>query len=213
MWSDWLVFCDCGFSLSALRCPLSVATVLLGFLLPWTWGTSSRLPQHSCCSWPRTWVSPLCRSPLLHHPATTSHSCATVHILEAAGEKKQTKANEQTKILVVKTTVIRFWSCVLCLEICINQPVLTPMSVVNWRISWKPDELGRLSSGGGDWPAVWLGHLTSLPCGLSSSSRLAWAQWCGYWMVLRTARECQSQCTRTFQISASSQLLWSLGQS
>ena len=38
MWSDWLVVCDCGFSLSALWCPLSVPTVLLRFLLPWMWG-------------------------------------------------------------------------------------------------------------------------------------------------------------------------------
>ena len=44
LWSDWLVFCDCGFSLSALWCPLSSPTVLLGFLLPWTWAVSSRLP-------------------------------------------------------------------------------------------------------------------------------------------------------------------------
>ena len=36
MWSDWLIVCHCGFSLSALWCPLSVPTVLLGFLLPWT---------------------------------------------------------------------------------------------------------------------------------------------------------------------------------
>ena len=43
MWLDWLVFCDCGFSLSALWCPLSVPTVLLGFLWPWTWGFSSWL--------------------------------------------------------------------------------------------------------------------------------------------------------------------------
>ena len=45
LWSDWLVVCDCSFSLSALWCPLSVATVLFGFLLPWTWGISSRLFQ------------------------------------------------------------------------------------------------------------------------------------------------------------------------
>ena len=32
MWSDWLVVCDTGFSLSALWCPLSVPTVLLGSL-------------------------------------------------------------------------------------------------------------------------------------------------------------------------------------
>ena len=71
MWSNWLVFCHCGFSLSALWCPLSVPTILLGFLLPWTWGISSRLLQqstsaapdlgyglspHSCSSWLWLWV-------------------------------------------------------------------------------------------------------------------------------------------------------------
>ena len=37
LWSDWLVFCDYGFSVSALWCPLGTPTVLLGFLLPWMW--------------------------------------------------------------------------------------------------------------------------------------------------------------------------------
>ena len=46
MWSDWLVVCDCGFSLSGLWCPLSVPMVLLVFLLPWTWGIF-----HSCYSY------------------------------------------------------------------------------------------------------------------------------------------------------------------
>ena len=45
--SDWLVFCDYGFSVSALWCPLSAPTVLLGFLLPWMWGMSSLLLQQS----------------------------------------------------------------------------------------------------------------------------------------------------------------------
>ena len=35
------------FSLSALWCPLLVPTVLLGFLLPWTWSICSRLIQQS----------------------------------------------------------------------------------------------------------------------------------------------------------------------
>ena len=47
MWSDWLVVCDCGFSLSAFWCSLSVPTILPGFLLPWTWGIFSRLLQQS----------------------------------------------------------------------------------------------------------------------------------------------------------------------
>ena len=47
MWLDWLVFCDYGFSVSALWCPLATLTVLLGFLLPWTWDISSWLLQQS----------------------------------------------------------------------------------------------------------------------------------------------------------------------
>ena len=43
MWSDWPVFCDYGFSVSALWCPLATPTILLGFFLTWTWGISSRL--------------------------------------------------------------------------------------------------------------------------------------------------------------------------
>ena len=52
MWSDWLVVCDCGFSPSALWCPLSASTVLLGFLLPWTWGISSWLLEQSAAAAP-----------------------------------------------------------------------------------------------------------------------------------------------------------------
>ena len=69
VWLNWLVFCEYGFSVSALWCPLATPTVLLGFLLPWTWGISSRLLQqsiaavpylgqgvspHHCPSWPWT---------------------------------------------------------------------------------------------------------------------------------------------------------------
>ena len=72
MWLDWLVFCVYGFSASALWCPLATPTVLLGFLLPWTWCISSRLLQQSTAaapylgqgvsphrhpSWPWTWSS------------------------------------------------------------------------------------------------------------------------------------------------------------
>ena len=72
MWLDWLVFCDYGFSVSALRCPLATPTVLLGFLLPCMWGISSQLLQQSTAtapylgrgvsphhrpSWPWTWSS------------------------------------------------------------------------------------------------------------------------------------------------------------
>ena len=61
LWSDWLVFCDYGFSVFALWRPLTTPTVLLGFLLPWTWGISSRLLQQSTAAAPYLgWgVSPL----------------------------------------------------------------------------------------------------------------------------------------------------------
>ena len=72
VWLDWLVFCEYGFSVSALWCPLATPTILLGFLLPWMWGISSRLLQQSTAtapylglgvsphrhpSWPWTWNS------------------------------------------------------------------------------------------------------------------------------------------------------------
>ena len=52
VWLDWLVFCGYGFSVSALWCPLATPTVLLGFLLPWTWSISSRLLQQSAAAAP-----------------------------------------------------------------------------------------------------------------------------------------------------------------
>ena len=52
MWSDWLVVCDCGFSLSALWCLLSAPTILLGFLLPWTCCISSQILQQSAATAP-----------------------------------------------------------------------------------------------------------------------------------------------------------------
>ena len=41
VWSDWLVFCDYGFTVSALWRPLAIPTVLFGFLLPWMWSIQS----------------------------------------------------------------------------------------------------------------------------------------------------------------------------
>ena len=52
LWLDWLVFCEYGFSVFALWCPLATPTILLGFLLPWTWGISSRLLQQSAATAP-----------------------------------------------------------------------------------------------------------------------------------------------------------------
>ena len=67
MWSDWLVVCDCGFSLSAHWWPLSLPTILLGFLLLWTWGISSQLLQQSATAAPYLGceVTPLSHRPWL----------------------------------------------------------------------------------------------------------------------------------------------------
>ena len=72
VWLDWLVSCEYGFSMSALWCPLATPIILLGFLLTWAWGISSRLlnqspatapylerrvSPHHCPSCPSTWDS------------------------------------------------------------------------------------------------------------------------------------------------------------
>ena len=83
MWLDWLVFCDYGLCVCPLM-PLTTPTILLGFLLPWTWGISSWLLQqstatapylgrgvspHSCPSWPWMWSSS--SQPSCAHVATS----------------------------------------------------------------------------------------------------------------------------------------------
>ena len=88
VWLDWLVFCEYGFSVFALWCPLATPTVLLGFLLPWTWGISSRLLQQSASTAPYLvlGVSPQCHhswswmwtsssSPSCAHAASTPWTC------------------------------------------------------------------------------------------------------------------------------------------
>ena len=89
--TDWLAVYDCGFSLSALWCPLSVPTILLGFLLPWTWDISSRLLQQSaaaapylgsrvaplsCLPWFGHGVVPLCHTSVL--PLQPPCICTTI---------------------------------------------------------------------------------------------------------------------------------------
>ena len=48
VWLDWLVFCEYGFSVSALCWPLATPTIFLEFLLPW----ASRLLQQSTAAAP-----------------------------------------------------------------------------------------------------------------------------------------------------------------
>ena len=57
VWLDWLVFCEYGFSVSALWCPLATPTVFLGFLLSWAWGIylfTAAPAKRSQCSLPWT---------------------------------------------------------------------------------------------------------------------------------------------------------------
>ena len=55
-WSDLAaaaaVFCEYGFSVSVLWCPLATPTILLGFLLTWAWGISSQLLQQRAAAAP-----------------------------------------------------------------------------------------------------------------------------------------------------------------
>ena len=52
VWLDWLVFCEYGFSVSALWCPPATPTILLEFLLPWAWDISSWLLQQNTAAAP-----------------------------------------------------------------------------------------------------------------------------------------------------------------
>ena len=52
VWLDWLVFCEYGFSVSALWYPFATPTLLLGFLLTWTWAISWQLLQQSTAAAP-----------------------------------------------------------------------------------------------------------------------------------------------------------------
>jgi len=49
VWLDWLVFCECGFSVSAPDALLQ-HNGLTRFLLPWAWGISSWLLQQSAAA-------------------------------------------------------------------------------------------------------------------------------------------------------------------
>ena len=79
VWLHWLVFCEYGFSVSALWCLLETPTVLLGFLLPSMWGISLRLLQQSAAVAPylELGVAPPARHPNLRRGvAPLGHSCA-----------------------------------------------------------------------------------------------------------------------------------------
>ena len=65
--SDWLVFCEYGFSVSSLWCPLATPTVLLGFLLPWRWGISSVQQSTATAPYLGWGVSPHGRPSWLEH--------------------------------------------------------------------------------------------------------------------------------------------------
>ena len=117
MWSDWLVVCDCGFSLSALWCPLSAPIVLFGFLLPWTWGISSWLPQQSAVAAPYLGrgVAPLSHCPWPLDPL----DCSEIQSVHPKGN--------QSWVFIGRTDVeaetLMFW----------------PPDVMSWLIWKDPD--------------------------------------------------------------------------
>ena len=130
LWSDWLVFCDYGFSVSALWCPLTTPTILLGFLLPWTWGISSRLLQQSTAtapylrwgisyqgrpSWPWTWSSssrPSCapQQPLLINFQMSS--VFSVHMVLTHCNQKHVELSSST-LRALKSNAVLLVSTVL----------------------------------------------------------------------------------------------------
>ena len=69
MWSDWLLVCNCSFSLSASWSLLSVSTIFPGFLLPWTRG---KRPV-SCQPNPTMWSQSANRRMIQHGPTWVPH--------------------------------------------------------------------------------------------------------------------------------------------
>ena len=75
--------------MSALCCPLATPTILLGFLLPWTWGYlfMAAPAKHSCCSFP--WMRGIFSPPPFLKvtqscPTLCDPMCYTIHgILQA----------------------------------------------------------------------------------------------------------------------------------
>ena len=131
LWSDWLVVCDCGFSLSALWCPLSAPTVLLGFLLPSTWGISSWLLQQSTAAAPYLGrgVAPLCGStPAPSQPTLLSWCFWTVvweKTLESPLDCKEIQPVHPKGIFIRRTNA--------------EAPILWSPDAKSWLIRKDPD--------------------------------------------------------------------------
>ena len=118
VWLDWLVFCEYGFSVSALWCPLATPTILLRFLLPWAWVISSRLLQQSAAaapylgqgvcphcrpSWPSTWNSSSRPSCACVATASWMWGCSPRPLpLEAMPKNAQTTALLHSSHMLVK---------------------------------------------------------------------------------------------------------------
>ena len=108
MWLDWLVFCDCGYSLSAFWCPLSVPTIVLGFLLPWTWDISSWLQCTAAAPDLGCRVSPLGHSALQRLAITTFHSIQVYVPTSNAEEAEVQQFYEDLKHLLELTPPKRY---------------------------------------------------------------------------------------------------------
>ena len=116
MWLDWLVFCDYGLC----ACPLlllTTPTILVGIILPWTWGISSRLLQqsaatasylgrevspHSCPSWPSMWSSSFQPPCACTATALWTAPCSTI-----VWPQLHSRSMKQGKLEVVKQEMAR----------------------------------------------------------------------------------------------------------
>ena len=114
MWSDWLVFCDYGFSVSALWYPLTTPTIFLGFLLPWTWGISSWLLQQSTATPPDL-------------------ECGVTSLGPPVPMQAPLVAQLVINLPVMWETLV--WS--LCWEDPLEKGKATCSSILAWRIPWN----------------------------------------------------------------------------
>ena len=126
VWLDWLVFCEYGFSVSALWCRLATPTILLGFLLSSAWGISSQLLHQSTAAAPYLGreVSPHC---CLFWPSTLdgssrpfcAHTATTLKIVQWVVKMKwkprslgmrnqETKRSGYKNIIYVNFEIVKF---------------------------------------------------------------------------------------------------------
>ena len=96
------------FNLSAFWCPLSTPAVLLGFLLPWTWGIFSWLLQQSAVAAPHLGrgVAPLGRCPWPWMWGSSSPLCSCAIAAAIRGQTDWNHNHRQWANLITWTTAL-----------------------------------------------------------------------------------------------------------